>query len=133
MNVIKGLDRIYIIISIVVFCFSAALFYVETEYPEGNVLLSKWTQQNPEYTSWDLKHGNEWRAWHNKKKGLRRSVFDLFIPGPPSKILPTPIHIRIAFSLFVGLAVSAMCFLILAALSRSVRLMLRWVASGFKG
>lgn len=142
MNLSKGFDRIFILISIVVFCWTTAYFFINTEYPTGYKLLSRWKSPNPEYSVWDEQHGDEWRKTHDIfghprnimefRDGELKPVYKKPIPYPPKRYLPTQNHIRILFSILAGLATSITCFMVLAVLSRSLRFIIRWIASGFK-
>jgi hypothetical protein len=143
MNLIKGFDRIFMLISIVAFCLSTWFFFIETEYAPSFKLLSKWEQTNPKYTTWDEEFGEEWRKTHDifghplniveLRDGKVQPVFKRSVSAPPRQYLPAPNHMRLLFSLLAGLTTSICSFLVLTGLSRSIRSIIRWIASGFKG
>jgi hypothetical protein len=132
MNWVKGLDRIFFVFSILVFVVSAIMIFPETDY------MPWWADPNPAYEVWYKEHGKKYEEHYKQKYGyingkrFRLELAGDYPVGPPDKYLPIEWYKRIIATFVKSLGISLVFLFGFSAITRLIRMTIKWIASGFK-
>ena len=122
MNWIKGLDRIILSTSFIVFIVVSFFVYPTTEH------MPRLADINPEYEEWYKKHGKQYDIEISGKIDFESIENNI----PPEKYLPLKIHRRITATGMIALISSGIWVIGLAGMTRLIKATSKWITKGFR-